>query len=214
MKDLNITIPVALHLDHGKSIDNCEKAVDAGFTSIMIDGSSYPLSENIKITSEIVNYAHPKNVTVEGEVGHVGGIEDGTIADIAYAKLEDCVKLVEETKIDSLAPALGSVHGLYQGEAKIDLNRMEKIKEVIKVPLVLHGGTGINDETIINSITCGICKININTELQVSWAQEVRKFLNSDIIVYDPRKIIGAGEKALKNAAKEKIQLFKSCNKA
>jgi fructose-bisphosphate aldolase class II len=212
--DLNITVPVAVHLDHAKSVDSCKRAIDAGFTSVMIDASSYPIEENIKITKEVVDYAHLKNVTVEAEIGHVGGIEDNVIANILYARLEDCIRLVSETNIDSLAPALGSAHGFYKGAAKIDLERLKNIKDNIAVPLVLHGGTGIDDATISNCIKNGVSKININTELQATWAQAVRKFLNNDAVVYDPRKIIGSGESSLKTSALEKISLFKSNNKA
>jgi fructose-bisphosphate aldolase class II len=214
MSDLNITVPVAIHLDHAKSVDSCKKAIDAGFTSVMIDASSYPLDENIKMTKEVVEYAHPKGVTVEAEVGHVGGIEDNVIADVAYANLEDCIRIVKETNTDSLAPALGSVHGFYKGAARIDLERMKIIKESVSVPLVLHGGTGIDDKTISASIATGISKVNINTELQVAWAQAVRKFLKEDSEVYDPRKIIGSGKEGIKAAALNKILLFKSNNKA
>lgn len=212
--ELRIIIPVVLHLDHGSSVESCKKAIDAGFTSVMIDSSSYPLNKNIAMVKEVVDYARPRNVTVEAEVGHIGGTEDEISSDIAYASLEDCEVLVSDTHVNSLAPALGSVHGLYKGEPKIDLVQMAAIKGAVRIPLVLHGGTGIPDEIIRNSINCGICKININTELQISWASAVRAFLNSDNIVYDPRKIIGSGEKALKDAARTKMILFKSNNKA
>ncbi|MDD2469663.1 MAG: class II fructose-1,6-bisphosphate aldolase [Bacilli bacterium] len=214
MSDLNITIPVALHLDHGKSIDYCKKAIENGFTSVMIDSSSYPLDENIRITKDVVAYAHSKGVTVEAEVGHIGGIEDDINGDNVYAKVGDCIKLVTETGVDSLAPAVGSVHGLYEGEAKIDLERIRLISEAVKIPLVLHGGTGIPDQTIIDCIQVGISKINVNTELQVAWAKEIRLFLNNNQSVYDPRKIIGSGSDAIKKVVRDKIILFKSHNKA
>jgi fructose-bisphosphate aldolase class II len=211
--DLKITIPVALHLDHGSSADSCKKAIDAGFTSVMIDKSSLSLDENIAITREVVQYAHPKGVTVEAEVGHVGGIEDNTSADVAYAKVEDCIELIEKTDIDFLAPALGSVHGMYKGKVRIDIDRMKIIRDAVKIPLVLHGGTGIADDVVTSAIASGVCKVNIDTDLQVAWAHAVREFLNNDTVVYDPRKIIASGEQALKNAAKKKIELFKSFNK-
>jgi fructose-1,6-bisphosphate aldolase class II len=214
VSDLNITIPVVLHLDHAKSFDSCKSAIDAGFTSVMIDASSYSLEKNIMITKEVVDYAHPKGVTVEAEIGHVGGVEDNIVADVVYAKLEDCIRLVNETNIDSLAPALGSAHGFYKGAAKIDLDRLKNIKDNVSVPLVLHGGTGIDNITISKCIENGVSKVNINTELQVTWAQAVRKFLNNDASIYDPRKIIGSGAEFLKASALEKILLFKSNNKA
>lgn len=210
---LNITVPVALHLDHGSSYESCVDAIDSGFTSVMIDASKHSIEENIKITKQVVDYAHAKNVTVEAEVGAVGGEEDGVANELAYAKVEDAVKLVQETGIDFLAPALGSVHGIYKGEPKLDFERMVKIHELVKLPLVLHGGSGIPDELIKKAISCGICKININTELQIAWSDGVRKFLNEDNKVYDPRKIIKSGENSMKEMIKEKVTLFGSDNK-
>ena len=210
---LNITVPVALHLDHGSSYESCVDAIDSGFTSVMIDASKHSIEENIKITKQVVDYAHAKNVTVEAEVGAVGGEEDGVADELAYAKVEDAVKLVQETGIDFLAPALGSVHGIYKGEPKLDFERMVKIHELVKLPLVLHGGSCIPDELIKKAISCGICKININTELQIAWSDGVRKFLNEDNKVYDPRKIIKSGENSMKEMIKEKVTLFGSDNK-
>lgn len=214
ISDLNITIPVALHLDHGSSYESCVKAIDNGFTSVMIDASKYPLEENINITKQVVLYAKDKNVTVEAEIGAVGGEEDGVANELAYAKVEDAVKLVNETNIDFLAPALGSVHGIYKGEPKLDFERMVKIHDLVKLPLVLHGGSGIPDELIKKAISCGITKININTELQIAWSKAVRSFLSENEKVYDPRKIIKGGEVAMKEMIKEKVMLFGSNNKA
>lgn len=214
IKDLNITIPVALHLDHGSSFEECKKAIDAGFTSVMIDASRYDLDENIGITKKVVKYAKRKRVSVEAEIGHIGGTEDEISADIGYAKLEDCVKLYKNTKIDFLAPALGSVHGLYKGEPKIDFDRMQVIDKELNIPLVLHGGTGLPDDIIKKSIHCGICKININTELQIEWTKGVREKLQTDEKVYDPRKVISSGEKNIKEAITKKIELLGSASKA
>ena len=214
IKDLNITIPVALHLDHGSSFEGCKKAIDAGFTSVMIDASRYDLDENIGITKKVVKYAKRKRVSVEAEIGHIGGTEDEISADIGYAKLEDCVKLYKNTKIDFLAPALGSVHGLYKGEPKIDFDRMQVIDKELNIPLVLHGGTGLPDDIIKKSIHCGICKININTELQIEWTKGVREKLQTDEKVYDPRKVISSGEKNIKEAITKKIELLGSASKA
>ena len=214
ISDLNITIPVALHLDHGSSYESCVKAINNGFTSVMIDASKYPLEENISITKQVVEYAKEKNVTVEAEIGAIGGEEDGVANELAYAKVEDAVKLVDNTNIDFLAPALGSVHGIYKGEPKLDFERMVKIHELVKLPLVLHGGSGIPDELIKKSISCGITKININTELQIAWSKAVRIFLNDNDKVYDPRKIIKGGENAMKEMIKEKVILFGSNSKA
>ncbi len=214
VEELQITVPVVLHLDHGSSVASCKEAIDAGFTSVMIDASKYSVEENIQMTKEVVEYAHQKNVTVEAEIGHVGGEEDGVADELAYAKVEDAVRLAKETGIDSLAPALGSVHGIYKGEPKLDFQRMMEIKEKTNLPLVLHGGSGIPDELIKKSVTCGICKLNINTDLQIVWAKEVRSFLDENQSVYDPRKVIKAGEQAIKDKIDEKIRLLESNGKA
>lgn len=214
VEELQITVPVVLHLDHGSSVASCKEAIDAGFTSVMIDASKYSVEENIQMTKEVVEYAHQKNVTVEAEIGHVGGEEDGVADELAYAKVEDAVRLAKETGIDSLAPALGSVHGIYKGEPKLDFQRMMEIKEKTNLPLVLHGGSGIPDELIKKSVTCGICKLNINTDLQIVWAKAVRSFLDENQSVYDPRKVIKAGEQAIKDKIDEKIRLLESNGKA
>ena len=143
--DLGITVPVAIHLDHGQSFENCKKAIDAGFTSVMIDGSHHPIDENIAMTKQVVEYAHAKGCSVEAEVGTVGGNEDGVIGGIKYADKDECVKLVKEAGVDCLAPALGSVHGPYKGEPVLGFTEMAEIKEATDKPLVLHGGTGIPD---------------------------------------------------------------------
>lgn len=212
-KSLKITVPVALHLDHGSSVESCIEAINNGFTSVMIDASKYDLETNIKMTQEVVEYAKKYNVTVEAEIGHIGGTEDGISSELAYAKVEDAVKLYQETNIDSIAPALGSVHGIYKGEPKLDFEKMKEIADLTQIPLVLHGGSGIDDEKIKKAISSGICKLNINTELQIEWAKDVRKFVNENQ-EYDPRKIIKSGEKAIKNAIKNKIELLGSSNKA
>lgn len=213
VKELEITIPVALHLDHGSSLESCKNAIDVGFTSVMIDGSKYPLEENIKMTSEVVAYAHEKNVTVEAEVGAIGGEEDGVANEGLYATVDDAIALAK-TGIDFLAPALGSVHGLYKGEPHLNFDRMKEISQVTALPLVLHGGTGIPDEQIRKAIESGICKLNINTELQIAWTTSVREFLNKDSKVYDPRKVIKSGETAIKEAIKKKLELLGSNGKA
>ena len=204
------TIDVCLHLDHGTSFESCKNAIDAGFTSVMIDASKFDLDENIKITKEVVDYAHEHNVSVEAEVGHIGGSEDGITSDETNARLEECIKLYEETKIDALAPALGSVHGMYKGEPNLDFERMKEINNSLPIPLVLHGGSGIPDDKIKEAIASGTAKINVNTELQIAWTNAVREFLNNDNSTYDPRKVIASGEEALKNIVKEKIELFKT----
>ncbi len=174
----------------------------------MIDASKNELNENIRITKEVVKYAHTKGVSVEAEVGHIGGTEDNITAISLNATLEDCQTLYNGTDIDALAPALGSVHGFYKGEANLDFETMEIINNNIDIPLVLHGGTGIPDDKIKKAINCGISKININTDLQAVWAKAVREFLNENKEAYDPRKVIGSGEKAMKQRISELITLF------
>lgn len=206
VRDLNITVPVILHLDHG-TYDGCLKAMNAGFTSIMYDGSKLPLSENITNTKRLTKIARDFGISVEAEIGHIGGEEDGIADELAYANVSDAIKLAKETGIQSLAPALGSVHGIYKGEPKLDFDRMKKIAGKTKLPLVLHGGTGIPDELIKRAISLGVAKININTELQIEWSKAVREYLNNNSSVYDPRKIIKSGEVAIKKAVRDKIAL-------
>ena len=208
VKSLNIKIPVCLHLDHGSSLESCISAIDAGFSSVMIDGSSLPLEENIKITKEVVSYAHERGISVEAEVGHIGTTEDNMTKEETNATLEDCQILYENTDIDALAAALGSVHGFYKKEANLDFETLELINKSLPVPLVLHGGTGIPDDKIRMAISKGISKININTELQSVWSKAVRKYLLENEDVYDPRKIISSGESAMKERISEIVTLF------
>lgn len=214
MYDLKTTVPVALHLDHGSSVESCYAAIDAGFTSVMIDASKYSLEENIRMTKEVVHYAHSKGVSVEAEVGHIGGSEDNVSSSVAYCEVADAVELAQTTGIDFFAPALGSVHGIYKGEPKLDFDRMQEIAKLTNLPIVLHGGSGIPDEMIQKGIACGICKLNINTDLQIVWSKAVREFLQENESVYDPRKIIKAGEQALKAEVRKKLELLGSMQKA
>ncbi len=207
MEELNINIDVCLHLDHGSSFEVCKRAIDSGFTSVMIDASKYELEENMRITKEVVDYAHERGVSVEAEVGHIGGSEDGVSNEVYHATVEDCVSL-SMTGIDSIAPALGSVHGLYKGLPNLNFERMQIINETLAIPLVLHGGTGIPDADIKRAISCGISKININTELQIAWHNAVVEFVLNNKDVYDPRKVIGSGQDAMKKAISDKIKLF------
>ncbi len=208
IKDLSIAIPVCIHLDHGGSFDVCKKVIDAGFTSVMIDGSKFPLEENIRVTKEVVDYAHKHNVTVEAEVGHIGGTEDNVSGSSLNATLEDCLAIVSNTELDSLAPALGSVHGYYKGNPNLDFVTMQQVNESVTVPLVLHGGTGIPEVDIKKAISCGISKININTELQGAWHQGVVEGIMANKEEYDPRKVIGFGKANMMAAIEAKINLF------
>jgi fructose-bisphosphate aldolase class II len=215
LEDLNITVDVAIHLDHGSSFESCKKAIDAGFTSVMIDGSHHPLPENIRMTKEVVDYAHEHGVSVEAELGTIGGQEDDVVGKgIIYADVNECVELVKKTAVDFLAPALGSVHGPYKGEPKLGFKEMEEIKNATNVPLVLHGGTGIPDDMIKRAISCGTTKINVNTECQMAFTRALRALLAADEKVYDPRKVIGPASKAIYEAVKEKIAVFGSAGKA
>jgi fructose-bisphosphate aldolase, class II len=215
MGEMNITVPVAIHLDHGSSVEKCTAAIEAGFSSVMIDASHFPFEENVKITQEVVKYAHERGVSVEAELGTVGGQEDDVIADgVIYADPNECEKLVKLTGIDCLAPALGSVHGPYTGEPNLGFEEMEEICKTIKLPLVLHGGTGIPSDQIKKSISLGTAKINVNTESQMMFTKAIREILNTDSAVYDPRKFIGPGREAIKETVIGKIREFGSSNKA
>ncbi len=212
--DMKITVPVAIHLDHGSSFEKCKEAIDAGFTSVMIDDSHSPIDTNIATTKKVVEYAHSKGVSVEAEVGMVGGQEDDVVGDVMYAKLDDCLRIVNETGIDTLAPALGSVHGPYKGEPNLGFKEMEEICNAIKLPLVLHGGTGIPTHDIKKAISLGTSKINVNTENQIVFAKVVREVLAEKPDAYDPRTFIAPGREAIKQTVIGKIREFGSNNKA
>ncbi|MDR7237575.1 class II fructose-1,6-bisphosphate aldolase [Neobacillus drentensis] len=212
LKEMGITVPAALHLDHGSSIENCKRAVDAGFTSVMIDASHYPLKENIEITKQVTDYAHQRGVSVEAEVGSIGGKEDGLvdITSPVYAVPKDCEELVNQTGVDFLAPALGSVHGLYKGEPKLGFAEMEEIANLTRVPLVLHGSSGLSPEHIKRAISLGTAKINVNADNHLAFTKAIRDVLNQDPDLYDASKYIGLGREAVKNTVIGKIRLFGS----
>ncbi|HZH61182.1 MAG TPA: class II fructose-1,6-bisphosphate aldolase [Metabacillus sp.] len=214
VKEKEITVPVALHLDHGMSVERCKQAIDAGYTSVMIDGSHYPIEENIIMTKQVVDYAKAHGVSVEAEVGTVGGNEDGLIGGIQYADPIECYRLVQETKIDALAAALGSVHGPYNGEPKLGFEEMKQISELTGVPLVLHGGSGIPTYQIQKAIQLGHAKINVNTECLQAWTKAVRNVLSTNPELYDPRSILTPGKQAVKETIKEKMREFNTSGKA
>lgn len=211
---MDVNVPVALHLDHGSTVEVCKEYIDAGFTSVMFDHSHFPIDENVELTKQVVEYAHPRNVSVEAEVGTVGGQEDGVVGEVVYANLEECVRIVTEAHIDALAAALGSVHGEYAGEPKLGFDEMEAISKATNTPLVLHGGSGIPEFQIQKAIERGHAKINVNTELQQQWTKAVRQKLAEDDKVYDPRKIIKPGFDAIVKQTKETMDMFGSTNKA
>ena len=213
--DYKITVPVAIHLDHGSSFEKCKEAIDAGFTSVMIDASHYSFAENIETTSKVVEYAHAKGVSVEAELGTVGGQEDDVIAEgVIYADPQECVELVNRTGIDCLAPALGSVHGPYKGEPQLGFKEMEEIGRLTGVPLVLHGGTGIPLKDIQQSVSLGTAKINVNTENQIASAKTVREVLAAKPNEYDPRKYLGPARDTIKATVIGKMREFGSSGKA
>jgi ketose-bisphosphate aldolase len=178
----------------------------------MIDVSSKDIDENIYEVKQVVEYAKIHNVSVEAEVGYI--LTKDKAKNINYASLYDCKKLVNEVSINTLAPAVGNIHGLYKGKAKLNFELIKNIKNTINIPLVLHGGTGISNEDLSEAIKLGISKVNINTELQYVWNKSVRKYINKNKKVYDPRKIISSGEAEIKRVVREKIILCGSINKA
>lgn len=215
LEDMKITVPVAIHLDHGSSYDKCKEAIDAGFTSVMIDASHGPFEENVSTTKRVVELAHSQGVSVEAELGVVGGQEDDVVADgVIYADPKECQELVKQTGVDCLAPALGSVHGPYKGEPNLGFKEMEEVRDLTGIPLVLHGGTGIPTKDIQRSISLGTSKINVNTENQIAFTKAVREVLNSNAEVYDPRKYIGPGRDAIKETVIGKMREFGSSGKA
>ncbi|MFB4163335.1 class II fructose-1,6-bisphosphate aldolase [Alteribacillus sp. JSM 102045] len=217
MEAYNVTVPVAIHLDHGSSFEKCVEAIHAGFTSVMIDGSHYPLEENIALTKRVVDVAHAVGVSVEAELGRIGGQEDDVIvedAEAAYAIPSECKELVSKTGVDCFAPALGSVHGPYKGEPNLGFDRMKEIDGLVGIPLVLHGGTGIPAEDVQKAISFGHAKINVNTESQISSAAAVRKTLEEKPELYDPRKYMGPARDAVKETVKSKMREFGSSNRA
>ncbi|RSL28912.1 class II fructose-1,6-bisphosphate aldolase [Salibacterium salarium] len=217
MEAYNVTVPVAIHLDHGSSFEKCVEAIRAGFTSVMIDGSHYPLEENIALTKRVVEVAHSVGVSVEAELGRIGGQEDDVVvedAEAAYAIPSECKELVEQTGVDCFAPALGSVHGPYKGEPNLGFERMKEIDSFAGIPLVLHGGTGIPADDVQKAIGYGHAKINVNTESQISSAAAVRKTLDEKPELYDPRKYLGPARDAVKETVKAKMQEFGSSNRA
>ncbi|MFB1049662.1 class II fructose-bisphosphate aldolase [Paraliobacillus sp. JSM ZJ581] len=214
MEEYGTTVPVAIHLDHGSSFEQCAKAIHAGFTSVMIDASHDPFEENVATTSKVVELAHFHGVSVEAELGTVGGQEDDVSGSIIYADPKECQELVERTGIDCLAPALGSVHGPYKGEPNLGFKEMEEIGQATGLPLVLHGGTGIPTADIKRSISYGTSKINVNTENQIAQAKTVREVLAEQPEQYDPRKYLGPGRDAIKETVIGKMREFGSSNQA
>ena len=218
VEELNITVPVALHLDHG-TYEGAQKCIEAGFTSVMFDGSHYGIEENIAKTKEIVAMAHTKGISVEAEVGSIGGEEDGVTGKGEVADAQECA-MIAGLGIDFLAAGIGNIHGKYPANWQgLDFEALEKIMNATDgMPLVLHGGTGIPAEMIQKSIALGVAKINVNTECQLSFAAATREYIEAGKDQqgkgYDPRKLLAPGFEAIKATVKEKMELFGSVGKA
>lgn len=217
-KSLKITVPVALHLDHG-SYEGAKACIAAGFTSVMFDGSHYPFEENVEKTKELVALAHEKGLSIEAEVGSIGGEEDGVIGAGEIADPQEC-KAIAALGIDFLAAGIGNIHGVYPASWKgLDFNALAAIqKETDHIPLVLHGGTGIPENMIQEAISLGVSKINVNTECQLSFAAATRKYIEEGKDLqgkgFDPRKLLGPGVAAIKQTVKDKFILFGALGKA
>lgn len=218
LEELKITVPVALHLDHG-SYEHCYKCMDAGFSSVMFDGSHYPIEENVAKTKELVGEAHKRGVSIEAEVGSIGGEEDGVIGMGECADPKEC-KAIADLGVDFLAAGIGNIHGKYPANWEgLDFDALDAIQqETGTLPLVLHGGTGIPDDMIKKAISLGVAKINVNTECQLAFADATRKYIEAGKDLegkgFDPRKLLAPGAEAIKDMVITKIKLFGSEGKA
>ena len=217
-EELGITVPVALHLDHG-TYEGCYKCIKAGFTSIMFDGSHYPIEENIEKTKELVAVAHAMGMSIEAEVGSIGGEEDGVIGKGECADPDEC-KAIADLGVDMLAAGIGNIHGKYPDNWEgLSFETLDAIQQKTGImPLVLHGGTGIPADMIKKAIDLGVSKINVNTECQLSFAEATRKYIEAGKDLegkgFDPRKLLAPGAEAIKATVKEKMELFGSVGKA
>lgn len=218
LETLKITVPVALHLDHG-SYEGAKACIEAGFSSIMFDGSHYPIEENIVKTTELIGIAHAKGISVEAEVGAIGGEEDGVIGGGEVADPKEC-KMIADLGVDMLAAGIGNIHGKYPANWKgLNFDVLAEIQKLTgTMPLVLHGGTGIPADMIKEAISLGVSKINVNTECQLSFADATRKYIEAGKDLegkgFDPRKLLAPGFEAIKATVKEKMELFGSIDKA
>ena len=218
LKDLDIDVPVALHLDHG-SFEGCYKCIEAGFSSIMFDGSHYPIAENVEKTTELVKAAHSKGLSIEAEVGSIGGEEDGVIGMGECDDPKEC-KSIADLGVDFLAAGIGNIHGKYPANWKgLSFETLAAVQELTgELPLVLHGGTGIPADQIKKAIDLGVSKINVNTECQLAFADATRKYIEAGKDLegkgFDPRKLLAPGAEAIKATVKEKMELFGSVGKA
>ena len=218
LEEMKITVPVALHLDHG-SYDGCLKCIEAGFSSVMFDGSHYPIDENVAKTTELVKICKDKGLSIEAEVGSIGGEEDGVVGMGECADPNEC-KAIADLGIDFLAAGIGNIHGKYpENWQGLSFETLAAVKEKVgDMPLVLHGGTGIPADMIKKAISLGVAKINVNTECQLSFAEATRKYIEAGKDLqgkgFDPRKLLAPGAEAIKATVKEKMELFGSVGKA
>ena len=218
LEELNITVPVALHLDHG-SYEACYKCIDAGFSSVMFDGSHYPIEENVAKTKELVKVCNEKGLSLEAEVGAIGGEEDGVVGMGECADPEEC-KAIADLGVSMLAAGIGNIHGKYPANWQgLSFETLDAIQQLTgDMPLVLHGGTGIPDDMIKKAISLGVAKINVNTECQLVFAEATRKYIEAGKDLegkgFDPRKLLAPGFEAIKAKVKEKMEIFGSIDKA
>lgn len=213
----NFKIPIALHLDHCGDVDFVKNCISAGYKSVMIDASLKEYEENIRLTKEVVEFAEKYGATVESELGVVGGREEERKVDEKDALYTDpnmALDFVEKTKIDSLAVAIGTAHGLYKLEPKLDIDRLEEIRNAVCVPLVLHGASGVPEESVKEAVKHGICKINVSTELKMAFIKEIKKYLKENPSANDPRHYLTPGKEAIKNIVIDKIKICGCENRA
>lgn len=210
------TVPVAMHLDHGSSFDVAMQAFRAGYTSIMIDGSKLPLEENIALSRRVADACHPAGIPVEAELGKVGGKEDDVVNgdDNPYTDPEEAVRFVAESGVDFLAVGIGTAHGIYKGEPKVNLARLKEIHAMVSVPLVLHGTSGVPDDVVRQCVQNGICKVNYATDLRIAFTRAVRGVLSENPDVYDPKKYCAKGREAVQACVLERIKVCGSDQKA
>ncbi|MBP2072982.1 class II fructose-1,6-bisphosphate aldolase [Thermoanaerobacterium butyriciformans] len=210
-------IPIALHLDHGNSFDIVVRCLRVGYTSAMFDGSMLPYEQNVAATKKVVEIAHAAGVTVEAELGNIVGVEDDMYVNEdanAFTDPKMAVDFVEKTGVDSLAIAIGTAHGLYKGEVRLDFDRLKEIRSLIDIPLVLHGASGVPDDLVRKAIELGINKLNIATELKIPFANAIKEVFENNPSESDPRKYLAPGEKSVEEVVKEKIKLFGCGGKA
>ena len=209
-------IPIAIHLDHFEDVEAIKRDIDIGFKSCMIDASKKPFEENISIVKDVVEYAHRYDAVVEAELGKLGGKEDDLVVDekdAMYTNPDDAAEFVDKTNVDSLAIAIGTAHGLYKGEPKLDFERLKEIRSKVSIPLVLHGASDVPDELVKEAISLGICKVNVATDLRIPFADAVKKFFNENSKESDPRKYMTPGKEAMKEIVKHKIEVCGSANR-